>query len=60
MPKKQKSRVIKCEMCNTLPSVIIHKKLYYCADCYIFECKIPMSDAIQNLYNHGQTPKLKN
>jgi len=59
MPKK-KSRVIKCEMCNTLPSVIIHKKLYYCADCYIFECKIPMSDAIQNLYNHGQTPKLKN
>jgi protein-arginine kinase activator protein McsA len=59
MPKK-KSRVIKCEMCNTLPSVIIHKKLYYCADCYIFECKIPMSDAIQNLYNEGQSIKLKN
>jgi len=60
MPKKQKSRVIKCEMCNTFPSVIIHKKLYYCADCYIFECKIPMSEAIQNLYKDGQTPKLKN
>ena len=59
MPKK-KSRVIKCEICNTLPSVIIHKKLYYCADCYIFECKIPMSDAIQNLYNEGQSIKLKN
>jgi protein-arginine kinase activator protein McsA len=59
MPKK-KSRVIKCELCNTLPSVIIHKKLYYCSDCYIFECKIPMSDAIQNLYNEGQSIKLKN
>ena len=60
MPKKQKSRVIKCEMCNTLPSVIIHKKLYYCADCYIFECKIPMSEAIQNLYNEGQSAKKLN
>jgi len=59
MPKK-KSRVIKCEVCNTLPSVIIHKKVYYCSDCYIFECKIPMSDAIQNLYNEGQSIKLKN
>ena len=59
MPKK-KSRVIKCELCNTLPSVIIHKKLYYCSDCYIFECKIPMSDAIQNLQSEGRSIKLKN
>jgi protein-arginine kinase activator protein McsA len=58
--KEKKSKVIKCEVCTTLPSVIIHKKVYYCADCYIFETKIPMSDAIQNLYNDGQTPKLKN
>jgi hypothetical protein len=59
MPKK-KSRLIKCEVCNVIPSVIIHKQVYYCADCYIFECKIPMSEAIQNLYAEGQTAKLKN
>ena len=35
MPKKQKSRLIKCEVCTTIPSVIIHKQVYYCADCYI-------------------------
>ena len=60
MTKKQKSRLIKCEVCTTIPSVIIHKQVYYCADCYIFECKIPMSEAIQNLYAEGQTAKLKN
>ena len=59
MPKR-KSKIIKCEVCTTMPSVIIHKQVYYCADCYIFECKIPMSEAIQNLYAEGQTAKMKN
>jgi len=49
-----------CEVCTTIPSVIIHNKIYYCADCYIFETKIPMSAAIQNLYSEGQTAKKKN
>ena len=60
MPKKPKSKKMKCEVCNTIPSVIIHNRIYYCADCYIFECKIDMSVAIQNLYTDGHTEKLKN
>ena len=58
--KTEKSKKIKCEVCNTIPSVIIHKQVYYCADCYIFECKIPMTEAIQNLYADGHTEKLQN
>ena len=58
MAKKDKE--IQCEVCNMLPSVIIHSQIYYCADCYIFEAKIPMDKAIQNLYSEGQTAKLKN
>ena len=60
MPKKRKNKTIKCEVCNIMSSVIIHNKIYYCSDCYIFETKIPMSAAIQNLYSEGQTAKKKN
>ena len=60
MPKKRKSKTIKCEVCNTMGSVIIYKQIYYCGDCYIFETKIPMTQAIQNLYTEGQYYKLKN
>ena len=44
MPKKQKSRTIKCEVCTTIPSVIIHKQVYYCADCYIKLKNIPTKE----------------
>ena len=34
MPK-EKNKTIKCEICTTVPSVIIHEKIYYCADCML-------------------------
>ena len=59
MPK-EKNKTIKCEICIKVPSVIIHEKIYYCADCYIFETKVPMNESIQNLYAEGQENKLLN
>ena len=49
-----------CERCDGVVAVIVHEYNYYCAECYIFECKIPMSEAIQNLYNEGQSAKKLN
>ena len=59
MPK-EKNKTIKGEICTIVPAVIIHEKIYYCADCYIFETKVPFSESIQNLYAEGQNKKLLN
>ena len=58
MPRK--SEIIKCEVCNCVNAVIVHEKIYYCADCYIFENKIPMPQAVNNLNIEGTKDKLKN
>lgn len=49
-----------CEECNMSNSVIIHEKVYYCADCYIFLVDIPWDNALANIKKNGFYSKLKN
>ena len=57
---KKENKIIKCEVCSITNAVVIHEKVYYCPDCYIYENKIPMTEAIVNLNLDGKYDKLKN
>jgi protein-arginine kinase activator protein McsA len=56
----QKTKIIKCEDCKVAPSVIVDKKRYQCAECYMFERNIPFEGAIYRLRKEGLYDKLKN
>tara|TARA_E500000318_G_scaffold15672_2_gene16081 strand:+ start:1485 stop:1658 length:174 start_codon:yes stop_codon:yes gene_type:complete len=40
MPKKEK-KLVMCERCDDVVAVIVHEYNYYCADCALFEMRIP-------------------
>ena len=54
------TEIIKCEDCKVAPSVIIDKKKYLCAECYLFEKNIPFESGIHRLRKEGLYDKLKN
>ena len=45
MPKK-KNKLIMCEHCDEVVAVIVHKHTYYCADCALFEMRIPFKKIV--------------
>jgi len=59
MPKERDNRII-CEDCDEAYAVIIHQKVYYCGECYMFHEGISTKDALMNLNVEQAVPKLKN
>ena len=35
-----------CEHCDEVVAVIVHKHTYYCADCALFEMRIPFKKIV--------------
>jgi protein-arginine kinase activator protein McsA len=59
--KRNKSfELVVCEECNLDTAVIIHEKIYYCVECYIFLVDMPWDNAVTNIYENGFNSKIKN
>ena len=59
--KRNKSfELIICEECNLDTADIIHEKIYYCVECYIFLVDMPWDNAVTNIYENGFNSKIKN
>lgn len=59
MPRKQNNKII-CEECDETFAVIIDRKIYKCADCYMMNHNIPIDSGLYRLNKEGKTDKRKN
>jgi protein-arginine kinase activator protein McsA len=56
--KRNKSfELVICEECNLDTAVIIHEKIYYCVECYIFLVDMPWDNAVTNIKKMDLTQK---
>ena len=51
---------IVCEQCEEGFAVIIDKKVYKCADCFMLEINIPIDSGLYRLNKEGQKDRKKN
>jgi len=58
MPIKQNNII--CEECDVEIAVIIEKKIYKCADCYMLDHKIPVDSGLYRLNKEGKKDRKKN
>ena len=60
MKRNKSFELVICEECNLDTAVIIHEKIYYCVECYIFLVDMPWDNAVTNIYENGFNSKIKN
>tara|TARA_R100001510_G_C7476582_1_gene90471 strand:- start:313 stop:492 length:180 start_codon:yes stop_codon:yes gene_type:complete len=59
MPRKENSKIV-CEECDVEIAVIIDKKIYKCADCYMLDHRIPIDSGLYRLNKEGKKDRKKN